>query len=151
MNDARPGKVGNGSVGRCLVRRGLARYGKAKKHVGFVIITGGGAVRQQKLFDSTPTYRKTDPRSSKNASDEVIATGKRAAQQHFVLEMVRRHPFSTSLELSRCGNLDRYQVARRLPELERAGMIVRGPIRVCRVGGRNAQTWVQSTCKGDAT
>ena len=90
---------------------------------------------------SSPISRQTDPRSSHAAARETERSGRRAAQCEAVLEMVKRHPRRTSLELSRLSQLDRYTVSRRLPELERRGLIRRGLIRDCTVNGRPMLTW----------
>lgn len=41
------------------------------------------------------------------------------------------------------AGLDRYAAARRLPELERDGLVRRGPARRSRVGGRPGVVWVR--------
>ena len=38
--------------------------------------------------------------------------------------------------------LDRYQIARRLSDLEKIGSIQKGPMRKCRMGNRVAATWI---------
>ena len=90
---------------------------------------------------SYPIARRTDPPSSHAAAQEIERTGGRASQSEAVLETVTRHPRRTSLELSRLSRLDRYTVSRRLPELERRGLIRRGPTRDCTVNGRPMLTW----------
>jgi len=90
---------------------------------------------------SYPIARRTDPLSSDDAAREMERTGRRASQSEALLEMVKRHPRRTSLELSRLSRLDRYIVSRRLPELERRGLIRRGLIRDCTVNGRPMLTW----------
>ena len=90
---------------------------------------------------SYPTARLTDPPSSHAAAQEMERTGRRVAQCEAVLETVKRHPRQTSLELSQLSRLDRYTVSRRLPELERRGLIRRGPTRDCTVNGRPMLTW----------
>jgi predicted ArsR family transcriptional regulator len=90
---------------------------------------------------SYPIARRTDPPSSHAAAQEMERTGRRASQSEALLEMVKRHPRRTALELSRLSRLDRYTVSRRLPELERRGLIRRGLIRDCTVNGRPMLTW----------
>src|SRR5215469_10013904 len=87
---------------------------------------------------TTPARRNRAVRGSRR---EMERTGRRASQSEAVLEMVKRHPRRTSLELSRLSQLDRYTVSRRLPELERRGLIRRGVIRDCTVNGRPMLTW----------
>jgi DNA-binding MarR family transcriptional regulator len=85
--------------------------------------------------------RSYDPYSSHEAENEINKTGSRAAHQKIILEAVRRYPGHTSKELTRFCDLDRYQIARRLADLENAGYIEKGPIRKCTIGNRNAATW----------
>ena len=104
---------------------------------------GDDRLRKEKSVNrqSYPISRRTDPASSHAAAQEIEPTGRRAAQCEAVLETVKRHPRRTSLELSRLSQLDRYTVSRRLPELERRGLIRRGLIRDCTVNGRPMLTW----------
>lgn len=62
--------------------------------------------------------RKTDPLSSKRAAKEIERTGTLKGQRLIALELVKQFPGRSSKELSKLGTLDRYQLARRLPELE---------------------------------
>lgn len=83
--------------------------------------------------------RATDPETSRLAADEITRSGARDAQAAEVLRRLREHPGSTSMELAGLG-LDRYAIARRLPELERLGLVRRGDARTCQTG-RLALTW----------
>jgi hypothetical protein len=86
----------------------------------------------------TPRARNTDPTTSHEAADAIKASGDLGRQQQAVLAAVRRWPGLTSLELGARMSLDRWAVARRLPELE--GIHVRkGEPRV--VNGRRHVTW----------
>ena len=85
--------------------------------------------------------RNTDPASSHEAADFIEASGRRAAQQALAAKAVEQYPGLTSLELSRKARMDRYMLARRLPECERLKTVKRGPIRRCDVSGRQACTW----------
>ena len=79
----------------------------------------------------------SDPWTSHAAARDVERTG--LAQQHrdLVLARVRATPGSTSAELAGDG-LDRWQVARRLPEIQE---VRQGDARTCRVTGRACVTW----------
>ncbi len=91
-----------------------------------------------------PASRSTDPVSSHSAELEINSTGTRAQQCEYVLEVLRRFPGLTAKELTaKAGDprLDRYTFNRRLPDLEKKGLAVRGPVRTCRVGGRLSTTW----------
>jgi len=89
----------------------------------------------------TPASRLTDPETSHLAAEHMNASGKRGHQQRQALELVRKYPNHTSDELADYGVLDRYQLARRLPELETAKLVERGPARRSAKTGRQAQTW----------
>ncbi len=73
-------------------------------------------------MESIPIARKTDPESSHEAAARITDSGKRKRQIDEALARVRRHPGKTSLELSDM-ELDRYILARRLPELEKLGLV----------------------------
>ena len=90
---------------------------------------------------SMPVSRLTDPEASGLAGAAITASGERVGQLRAVLALVTRYPGSTSLELARAAGMDRYVVARRLPELEHGGIVVKGEQRVCREGKRLATTW----------
>ena len=86
-----------------------------------------------------PQARATDPASSHGAARSVREIA--ARQARLTLELVEDYPASTSRELShRSTELDRYQIARRLSDLERAGKVRTGPIRNCAYG-RPSPTW----------
>ncbi|WP_408953010.1 winged helix-turn-helix domain-containing protein [Lysobacter sp. Hz 25] len=89
----------------------------------------------------TPAARATDPATSHLAADAITASGARDAQQQLAAEVVRQHPGYTSNELAQFCELDRYALARRLPECATAGAVRKGRARTCRVSGRSAVTW----------
>ena len=91
-----------------------------------------------------PLARNADPLSSHVAAEEVAASGRRDSQKREILEWLRSHAGDgpvTSMELARSAGLDRYVVARRLPDLERDGLVRRCAMRECGVSGRPAITW----------
>ena len=81
------------------------------------------------------------PATSHAAAAELVRSGAQAAQKAEVLEAVRRWPGSTARELADASGLTMHVVGRRLPDLERDGMVERGPARTCRVGRRPGTTW----------
>ena len=89
----------------------------------------------------TPIARKSDPASSHLAAAEVTASGKRQQQIGLVIDLVRKFPGLTSMELAGMSGEDRYMIARRLPEALTAGAIRKGEQRACSVTGRLALTW----------
>lgn len=85
--------------------------------------------------------RRTDPAPSHAAARHMIDSGKLTDQQQKAFDLVKRFPGCTSDELAEKGDIDRYQLARRLPELERDGLVWKGDERVSTVGGRMGCTW----------
>ena len=90
---------------------------------------------------ASPIARRSDPEPSNLAAGEITASGARENQLHAVLELVRQFPRKTSLELSRYSELDRFCIARRLPELEHGGLVSKCGVRTCEVGKRRATIW----------
>lgn len=78
---------------------------------------------QEDLFQ--PRARTRDPLSSHAAADQAEASGLIGRQAARVLEAVRATGGMTSSELAARHGLDRYACARRLPELERQGLVRR--------------------------
>ncbi|MEN5419019.1 winged helix-turn-helix domain-containing protein [Stenotrophomonas sp. TWI169] len=89
---------------------------------------------------NTPA-RSTDIETSHAAAAYVVRSGLQAAQQDQAAGAVTAHPGMTSNELSQATSLDRYMLARRLPELMKEGRVWRGPNKPCSVSGRTACTW----------
>jgi DNA-binding MarR family transcriptional regulator len=84
--------------------------------------------------------RTSDPATSKAAARHIV--GRLKARQSAALQAVRDWPGQTATELAEaCGIFDPRIFNRRLPELEKLGMVERGPARGCRVTGRLAATW----------
>jgi len=96
---------------------------------------------QQLLF--APASRSDDPSTSKDAEQRVTRSGARATQAEQVLALVKRYPGRTSAELAAfSGTLDRWQVARRLPDLERNQLAHRGEPKRCQVTKTGGVTWL---------
>lgn len=93
------------------------------------------------LFDFIPRARATDPATSHVAAARVTASGAAGRQAAVVRAALGAHPGVTSAELAAACGLDRYQTARRLPELRKLGQARNGGPRVCRVTGKLALTW----------
>ncbi len=100
---------------------------------------------QPTLFDSfanrEPIAANVDPVTSHFAAAEITRSGLRSCQKAAVLAGLRMYPNLTSAELAVTWALDRYLVARRLPDLMHDGLVEQGEIRNCRVTGRKAVTW----------
>jgi hypothetical protein len=105
------------------------------------------------LFDSlTPEYppvearaATADPSTSHEAADRMNRSGTARRNAAAVLVLVKAHPWLTSRELSELPDcpptIDRVEMARRLPDLERAGKVKQGPKRTCKAAGSKAVTW----------
>lgn len=91
---------------------------------------------------ATPAARNSDPHTSHLAAEAITDSGERGCQQQSVESLVWRYPYRTSAELAMFGPLDRWQIARRLSEIETAGRIKRADARRCTIGSRKALTWV---------
>ena len=90
--------------------------------------------------------RRTDPESSHEAAAELVESGRVNDQCQRVLEALQRFDRTTSAELAWHSGMDRFVVARRLPDLERKGLAKKGGYKHCPVGGRKAVWW---TVTGD--
>jgi predicted HTH transcriptional regulator len=88
-------------------------------------------------FD-VPRSRRTDPESSRRAEDQLRRSGVLRGQQKIALELVKAHPGKTSKQLARLGTLDRYQLARRLPELLEMKLVTR-----TETGNLDCQWWAK--------
>lgn len=89
----------------------------------------------------TPAARSTDPETSHLAAEQHTASGARAHQLAQAISAVRAFPGRTSFELALATDLDRYMLARRLPEAIAAGAVKKGAAKACSVTGRQALTW----------
>lgn len=94
----------------------------------------------EKKFDQ-PLSHRGDPVSSYKAGNRALRSRKIRGQTQAVLEALKRHPNTTSAELARLADLDRYAVARRLPNLAHRGLAERGPERMCSVCRCPCVTW----------
>jgi len=94
--------------------------------------------------------RNTDPDTSHEAAHDLVSSGLQAQQQARVLAAMRRHPGLTSRELAANAGIDRYVVARRLPELLDAGLAVHGAPRVCSISQKRCQTWLPVLASNEA-
>lgn len=84
------------------------------------------------LQQYVPNFRHSDPRSSQDAGVAVEKKGKAQKQRDIAQRLVATYPGHTSKELSSISGMDRYALARRLPELFRAGVVRRTEEGECR-------------------
>lgn len=80
---------------------------------------------EQRPLDFSPRAATRDPLSSHAAATEAERSGLIGRQCATVLALVRSTPGLTSAELSARHGIDRHVVARRLPDLERSGLVRR--------------------------
>lgn len=83
--------------------------------------------------------RPSDPVSSHVAAQGAAEFA--AAHRLAILKLLSAHPSSTAQELATHSDLDRYQIGRRMVELERRGQITRDGIRTCSIGHKVATAW----------
>ena len=90
--------------------------------------------------------RRADPETSHAAAREVTESGAAAKQAKAVWWVLQTFggPLTSAEVAAKHSTLDRYQAARRLPELRAAGWVKNGEARTCSVTGRKALTW--ETC-----
>jgi len=103
---------------------------------------------QLPLFDGsdqltvTPLSRSTDPATSHEAAREHKESGRAAKSAAEVLDAVKRFPGLTAVELANRAGLDRYEVSRRLADLNRKWLVQRCEERECSINGRKMMTWI---------
>lgn len=94
---------------------------------------------------SHPRARASDVSSSHSAAADLERSGLDRLQAERVLAALKKYPMATSRELSKFARLDRYEVARRLPELHAERKVIRydpTPITSpCEVSGKRAIRW----------
>ena len=86
--------------------------------------------------------RTTDPVSSHAAARELVESGHHGKQCTGVLYALVDNPGVTSRELADISGIDLAILFRRLPDLEKHGVVSRGTIRKCKKGNRLATTWI---------
>jgi|18_taG_2_1085343.scaffolds.fasta_scaffold00796_4 DNA-binding MarR family transcriptional regulator len=82
-----------------------------------------------------------DPVSSLSAARELVESGHYGKQCTRVLLALVDNPGVTSRELADISGIDLAVLFRRLPDLEKGGVVSRGTIRKCKSGNRLATTW----------
>ena len=115
----------------------------------------GGLFGADAYGGSTPHHRTSDPPTSREAAQKHESSGKLSANCVLILELLRKHPQSTYAELYDRATPevkfelgDPVEIARRLPDLEKAGKAktLLGPMgqalkRKCRINGTSMRVW----------
>lgn len=89
-------------------------------------------------------HANSDPPTSKLAGDAITKSGKRDSDKAKVLLWLLGHlprRLYTSAEIANFSGLDRHLCARRLPDLERDGLVRRGLPQTCTITRSKATTW----------
>lgn len=82
--------------------------------------------------------RRMDPRTSHEAAEHVVESGKVASQRRRILDDLADHDGATAGEIeARLG----FHSHKRMAPLERDGLVRRGLPRTCAVTGMRAMTW----------
>lgn len=95
-----------------------------------------------------PAHHTADPETSREALDAHESTGRRERHKAIVLELVRRHPLRTAIELWEAAGPDErvalgdfYEVRRRLSDLLRTGKVHQRSSRPCLIKKTKMMTW----------
>ena len=82
--------------------------------------------------------------TSLEAHTDQELSGRAESNRQRCVELVKRHPDSTAVELAALDGyaLNRHEYSRRLPEVEKLGLIRKNIKRHCRVNGSRMWTWV---------
>ncbi len=91
--------------------------------------------------NKAPIVGSKDPVTSAMAARELEDSGARDCQKRDVYLAVKRFPDRTSAELAVITGMDRYMLARRLPDLRVDGLIENPGKKICLKTGRLAVTW----------
>jgi len=93
------------------------------------------------IHDARTLARARDPNTSKDAAT-AIAQKDLPRLQTWALAIVRDFGPGTSFEMSKAaGQATNHRLSRRLPELERKGLVQRLAPRTCAVSGKAAAVW----------
>ncbi len=90
---------------------------------------------------SAQLARSTDSSGSHDAAAHLVRSGAHVAQKDRTAADVRRHPGMTSMQLARETGMDRYMVARRLPDLAKESRVFRGAKALCPISNITVSTW----------
>ncbi len=98
-----------------------------------------GGVPLRPVREVAPLAAKNDPISSQLAAVQITSSGQLTSQKAEILCWLRAQSQPlTSMEIAHAAGLDRYMVARRLPDPEREGLVERCAIRECSASNRAA-------------
>jgi len=91
---------------------------------------------------SFPMFRKKDPATSKLAAAILFQSKTHSKQQHMILEaLLRTDTPLTARQIDRALKQERYFSSKRMPEMERLGVVERDNPVTCPISNRLAHTW----------
>lgn len=84
-------------------------------------------------YDPRKLAARADPESSHKAAAELVESGRLGSQCKTVLEALKKEVEpATACEIAKNSGLDRIMVSRRLPDLEKVGLVKRCGQRECK-------------------
>jgi predicted HTH transcriptional regulator len=89
----------------------------------------------------TDIARNSDPATSHQAAAEITADGSRDSMCETAYKLLKANPGSTAKELDKLAGANDGQIRKRLSDLAKAKLAVKGAARKCGVSGKSAQTW----------
>ena len=92
--------------------------------------------------DPRSLSRHSDPSTSRQAAEEVVADGTVSRMSQIALNLVRSNPGKTANELEKIGNFKEGQIRKRLSGLRAQGLIRFGPQRKSTITGKRSTTWL---------
>ena len=103
---------------------------------------------QQSLFDGgdlvqpiVARARANDPETSHIAATEVENNGTASAHRNIIAAYLRSNPGKTNAEIAEGSGLDYARVHKRMSELERMNLVIRGQHKKCPIHQRQMLTW----------
>lgn len=111
------------------------------EHVLLFDIHAGTDAKPKIASSITTLSHRDDPETSHEAARKLSQSGRLTGQRRAVLEALRQCNGATHAELGEAMGVHWLTPARRLPELERIGLVRRGEPRLCRVKGSRCTAW----------
>ena len=74
------------------------------------------------MTSDLPLFRATDPRSSRDAAERHVKSGRWGSEKRRVYDELCRQPGQTAAEIARNIGMVAYTVRKRLPDLRRDGL-----------------------------
>lgn len=91
--------------------------------------------------DPNKLARTDGPDTSREAAEGHVNSGDNVAQKQLILAAVRRTPGGTVDEIAEAVGMLQHKVGKRLPDLEKDGLVRKGEPRPGRISRRNMTTW----------